>query len=346
MAKPNDQAKAPTLKSIAHALGMSVSGVSIALRNDPSIPQHTRDRVQREAARQGYRRNPLVSAFCANRRPRETNKLTTLAYLRYGATKFAKDPHSTNKQFFEGAVAGAEALGYQVDVFDPVNQGIDMQRLDDILYARGIRGLLIGSPFPPSDCMNLRWERYAVVSLGQGMVGPEIHNVSSDNFETLVRVFHSLERMGYSRPGMILDDAFDARVNHHWSAACHSLREQRGDAFPSVLYQRVKELDYEAIVDWANRKQVDVIMGNRHDLIPGLRQRGLKIPEEIGFVAMQGVHLDSRIASVQRNARKIGEIAAELLVDELHRNQRGIPELAKRVRVLGGLAPAASLPER
>ncbi|GHB96125.1 hypothetical protein GCM10007047_09830 [Cerasicoccus arenae] len=326
---------------------MSISGVSIALRNDPSIPQSTRERVQAEALRQGYQRNPLVSAFCANRRPRDSIKLTTLAYLQHNVPKSSKDPHSTNWQFYEGALAGAEALGYRIDAFDPVAQGIDYNRLDDILFARGIRGLLIGSPFPTDARIDLKWERYTVVSIGQGLTQPEIHNVSIDNFETVIGVFKTLHQMGYCRPGMVLDDTFDGRVSYHWSAAYHSYTNRaKSGSKPSLFYQRVKQLDHQAIADWVREAKVDVVLGHRADLIPGLKACGLKIPEEVGFVTMQGNHLDSGIASIQRNARVIGQTAVELLVDELHRNQRGIPALAKRIRVLGSLLPAPSLPNR
>tara|TARA_R100000027_G_scaffold61057_1_gene52180 strand:+ start:13390 stop:14433 length:1044 start_codon:yes stop_codon:yes gene_type:complete len=347
MSSPDEKPANPTLKSIAKALGMSISGVSIALRNDPSIPVTTREKVQNEARRQGYQRNPLVAAFCANRHPSNYKKLTSLAYLQYGVDKAAKDPHSTNRKFFEGAQAGALALGYTVDAFDPVEMGIDYQRLDGILYARGIRGLLLGSPFPPDATIRLNWERYTAVSIGQGLASPEIHNISEDNFETIIAVFNGLHKMGYRRPGLILDDHFDQRVNHHWSAAFHSFAHQMGEqSNPSLLYQRVKELDLDAIVDWARKQKVDVILGHRADLIPGLQERGLNIPGEIGFATMQGDHLDSGIASVQRNALSIGKYAVELLVDELHRNQRGIPEQAKRLRILGSLLTAPSLPPR
>ena len=49
--------KRPTLRSLAEVVGLSISTVSLALRNSPEIAEGTRLRVQLAARHAGYRPN-------------------------------------------------------------------------------------------------------------------------------------------------------------------------------------------------------------------------------------------------------------------------------------------------
>ncbi|MGE9292010.1 MAG: LacI family DNA-binding transcriptional regulator, partial [Puniceicoccales bacterium] len=55
------------LKDIAADLGLSVSAVSMALREDASIPAETVKRVKDAAQRLGYAPDPALSALAAYR---------------------------------------------------------------------------------------------------------------------------------------------------------------------------------------------------------------------------------------------------------------------------------------
>ena len=56
----------PHLSDIARKAKVSVSTVSLALRNRPQIPAATRERLQAAAKALYYQPNPLVSAYQAN----------------------------------------------------------------------------------------------------------------------------------------------------------------------------------------------------------------------------------------------------------------------------------------
>ena len=61
MSNPLD--RRPNMQQIADAAGVSKSAVSLALRNDPRIPESTRKRIQTVADKMGYRRNPVVDSL-------------------------------------------------------------------------------------------------------------------------------------------------------------------------------------------------------------------------------------------------------------------------------------------
>ena len=63
MRMSNTPERRPNMQQIGEAAGVSKSAVSLALRNDPRIPESTRQRIQTIAREMGYRRNPVVDSL-------------------------------------------------------------------------------------------------------------------------------------------------------------------------------------------------------------------------------------------------------------------------------------------
>ena len=55
------------MKDVAKEAGVHQTTVSLALRNHPSLPKSTRDRIQELAHSMGYRPDPAISAIAAQR---------------------------------------------------------------------------------------------------------------------------------------------------------------------------------------------------------------------------------------------------------------------------------------
>ena len=71
-----------SLANIAREAGCSRSTVSLALRDNPSIPRCTRDRIKALAERMNYKPNPFVSKLLAETaRTRYSNRGAVIAYL-------------------------------------------------------------------------------------------------------------------------------------------------------------------------------------------------------------------------------------------------------------------------
>lgn len=70
------------MQDVANAAGVARSTVSLALRNDRSIPPATRSRIFAAAEKLGYKTNPLVSALMAPLHARRNQQRhTVLAYV-------------------------------------------------------------------------------------------------------------------------------------------------------------------------------------------------------------------------------------------------------------------------
>src|SRR5882724_9194975 len=96
----------PTMRSLALAAGVSPTAVSLALRNDPSIPARTRNRIQRVARAHGYRPDPVLTHLMQHlRSSRTTRGVANLAV-------FAPLQVPFTQRLVAGAEARAALLGY------------------------------------------------------------------------------------------------------------------------------------------------------------------------------------------------------------------------------------------
>src|SRR5277367_6384223 len=138
----------PTMQDVAREAGVHQTTVSRALRNDSRIPEATRLRVVRTAARLRYRPNPLVSALIALRRARHPARTpTTLAFVihTYGKRRHYMPHQYTHMAHLAGARAAAEEQGYRIEAFSFNLPEMTERRFDEILYARSIPAVIIGS---------------------------------------------------------------------------------------------------------------------------------------------------------------------------------------------------------
>src|SRR6266542_2725551 len=102
-----------TIKDIAAAAKLSLAAVSYALRNDPKIPEETRQRVQEIARRIGYRPNPRVASLMAHIRraqARPAGERIAFVWVHTTRAQAERDPFLRN--VFLGALRRAEQAGF------------------------------------------------------------------------------------------------------------------------------------------------------------------------------------------------------------------------------------------
>src|ERR1044071_4963328 len=128
---------------IADAVGVHLSTVSLALRNDSRLPEETRKRIQAVAQKLGYTPNPLVSLLMARVRRRNAGYRGTLGYVHTvpkGTPRLAGRVH---RNFVAGAQRRALELGYTLDEFFLTAEPNSGRQLVRMLDARSIAGLVI-----------------------------------------------------------------------------------------------------------------------------------------------------------------------------------------------------------
>lgn len=147
-------------KELAKALGLSTCTISKALRNDPGISEPTRKLVKEKAAKLGYQPNPVLSAIASRRFRKGTNdRPEGLAFVNRSPYADADEPA------IQAARETAQELGYTLEVFRK-SDWPDTAYLNRVLWARGIRGVILGSIHGPHELEGLRFERYSLIKCG------------------------------------------------------------------------------------------------------------------------------------------------------------------------------------
>src|SRR5262245_2773762 len=179
---------APSIREIARSLGLSHTTVSEALRNSPRVNPVTRRRVQKAAKAVGYRPNPLAGALMSEmRRARSGTFRGLLAILDLDGP--ANRPASANRYHPElapGARTRAAELGFKAESIVTSTQGISDSRLDAILQARGIRGLLLLPVAGNADLTGLDRSHFAGVYTDYLIERPALHAVCPDHYRSMV----------------------------------------------------------------------------------------------------------------------------------------------------------------
>lgn len=325
-----------TLQDIAVRAGVSRMTISLALRNDPRLPAATRQRVQALAREMGYRGHSLVSALMVQLRKRKpAEHLTTLAFLTLGrAREEGRTASQLYRDYWAGATERANQLGYRLEEIWAKEPGMTGRRLTKILVARGVRGLIIG-PLPIArGHLSLDWSRFAVAALGYSVWKPDMHRASVDHYQCMALAMRRLKRLGYRRIGFIISHASNERVDRRFLGAFLAYQDQlpRSNRVPPLVLRRWSE---PAVSSWLRKASPEVVVCNATPLLRSLKNSGLRVPEQIGFVHLHQEEADYSCAGVHHNGKEVGTAVVDLVVGQLQRHEFGIPEQPRLVLVPG-----------
>lgn len=332
------------MKDVAVAAGVARSTVSLALRNDRSIPPATRSRIFAAAAKLGYKTNPLVSALMTSLHARRTNhKHTVLAYV----TSDPEDaPWRTYRVFLElreGAEQRAEELGYRLQEMPLRAPGMTADRFAQILRARGIIGLLI-APLPHGErTIELDFEGFAVVGIDMSVATPSIERVSNDHFQSAMLAVRHCRGLGYRRIGFVINRELSERLENRWLGACRCAIAEapRSGRVEPLLVDRAA-VKIAAMAAWYAREKPDVVIMS--DVDP----RGhYPLPPQVGMVSLS-IEEPSRgvLTGIYQDHRRLGAIAIEHLVARLERCEFGSDDRGRLHLVAGQWEPGITAPGR
>jgi LacI family transcriptional regulator len=324
------------MQSIADAAGVSRNTVSLALRHHRSIPARTRRRIRDWARKLGYRPNPLVSAWMAQVRSAKRARHTELIAF---ATAFPthdgwKKGPPIFRAYFAGAAKRAGQLGYRLDDFwlnDPTLRG---GRAGAVLQARGIHSVLFAPLFLPRSNMAFDWAAFTVATLGYSLWNPDLHRAAPNHFQIIHLAWRELKRRGYRRIGLALGVAANERVNELWLAGTLTAQqhERPQDRIPALAEWM---MDRKNFLAWFRAYKPDAILTSCDWLPECIRTEEFRIPEEIGIIHLDWHGSLAGYAGVNQNAELVGAAAVDLIIGQLLRNERGIPDHPKLVMVNG-----------
>lgn len=316
------------LQDIADRAGVSRMTVSRALRNLPSVAAETRRRITEIAREIDYRPNPLVSALMAHlQTPKRQTKTRSIAFFTFSGSEEGWRSIDAQAEMFRGAETRAHELGWHLSPVWIKEPGLVGSRLSRILAARGIEGILVGGMPRHLNHLKLDWNRYAVAALGYSLTRPVFHRVASNHSQSVHLAIRRLRRRGYRRIGLVLLAQEDIRLGNHLLGGylgrqAYFKKEEQIEPF---LCRRRD--DREGFTRWLKEHQPDVILSgnNTRSIIHWLGALGLRIPDDIGVALLGPLPAARCCAHIERDFHRVGRTAVDLVVDQLHRNQRGVP---------------------
>lgn len=329
------------MADVAKKAGVSASTVCRALKADPQIPAETRERVRAVAVSMGYSPDPLLSAFASRRRGKMNGiEVTTIAFITKFAGRLTWRQNPYYRRLFDGAQARAQQLGYDLENFWLGEPGMSGERMSSILYHRGISTVFV-APMPRARShISLAWDQFSCITVGYSLLRPDLHRVSAHNFHGILTSVRELRRLGYQRIGFCVFKDTSKRVDDLWLAGF--LLCQRIITDVVLSYFVVEDSTAHSIPDWCAREKIEVLIGAEPGVLIELRRQGV-FPGKIDYAAGSWNDEEPEIAGLDQRPDRIGAAAVDLVIGQLQRGERGLPQVSFTTMVEGEWRSGASL---
>jgi LacI family transcriptional regulator len=322
-----------TQRDIAKALGISHSTVSRALVGSPKISEERRAEIIHAAVKMGYVANPSATALAQCKKNSKSKPIhASIAWLNAWSASEQLFQYSEFRLYWDGAKETTLRHGYHLEEFF-INQEMPASRVQQILHARGIQGVLIP---PHSDGSavfeEIDWSQFAVVRFGRSVKCPAVNLVSSDQVKNVIMSYHEIQNRGYKRIGFVDGNS----IYHHFAAGFLWAQKQSGhDGHIPIFSPQSDDPNNQTMFErWLSEYQPDAILTQVGEISNMLEIAGLRVGVDIA-VAANSV-LDGGIsAGIYQNSKEIGSVAALSLIAQIQDHQYGIPELYRET-LIGG----------
>ncbi|HVU16509.1 MAG TPA: LacI family DNA-binding transcriptional regulator [Candidatus Didemnitutus sp.] len=334
-----------TMRDIARlAGGVHQSTVSLALRNHPAISLATRRHIQRTAAAAGYHRDPLLDAFNERRLQSGQRKShPVLAFVVDFGHRRKMDASPLHGHLWHGALRAAETLFHRLELFLVGPGALTPERLDSILFTRGIDGLIVASFRPQTPPLELTWKRYCGVKIEcQDWVVPHF-TIATDLLQSTRVAYRRAKQLGYSRVGLLLEPGERARSDLAQAGYLveHSPTRARGKpliAPGNLSVQRLRK--------WIRSEQIDVVLAASAATGSVLTAAGFAPGREIGWACLALTEAERTVAGLVADYERAGALAVEQVVSLSRLNLRGPSSSSMITYVPSTWRDGPSLPSR
>ncbi len=337
-----DRMEKPSIRLIAEKTGLSKATVANALNGTPTVARSTAERVLEMARAIGYQRNPMVGALMsAVRRSDGTSLQGVLAAVEINEPD--RPEHGPfHRLLLEGCEECAQELGFGLEFFRLQPNGVSPERLSRILRARGIHGLVILPAWKLPDFSRFDWNWLTGVYADYLAGAPSLNFVSCDHYRTVLEALSALHRMGYRKPAMIFEKGREERIQMRTSAALRVFNASfRGpDPIEPLFLEKIAR---DEVMCWLAKENPDVVLTHGHDVFDWMRESGMRIPEEIGYVSLNCAKTGERCAGLDLRPRDIGRCAVEMLVAQVQRAAWGRRWIPTSTSIVGSLVPGPTI---
>lgn len=315
--------KKANLRDVAKAAKVSVATVSLALRNHPSISESTRKKILKVANQLGYQPNPRVAELMNHiRHGRHLDGLTECLALYWADVGHDEVKQTSYLSDFESeARKSLSDKGFGLECFYQ-NPEVSPERLQQILKARGIRGIIL-APLMHTPRMQLDWDwhYFSIMITGSALWQPDFNRVQFHHFSEMVTMLHHLQEAGKSRIGLVVDSDLDNRSQHaitggFWAGLQNNIPKREAFFDPRIESQ-------QGLSRWLRSYKPDCVIIGYPPALKWMEEANSGIP-----IALRTKFYNGRgnaYPGIHQDFGRLGCVAAEQLIGQLMRNEVGIP---------------------
>lgn len=307
------------------------------MRQLPGASEATRQKILKTAERLGYQPDPdLARAMSVVRTKKHRQQQAVLAVVREMVSHDELQGGGYHFVPFEYIQKSAAAHGYLTEEFWLGKDGLSAKRLSDILHARGIEGMIVSPQSVSMPCRDMDYSRFAAVALGYSMKEPSLHRSTTNVVPGIQAVLAKLKDRGYRRIGIAITSWADSRTqNVYTSGMLHYQHSQAdGQGVPLLLFPHNDFSQDEAVLrKWVKKHRPDVIISFDRYVPEWIRNMGLRIPEDIGLVVHDWTPGMNCWAGINHRRQYIADGAVDLLIMQLMRRERGVPEVPRQLSI-------------
>ena len=331
-----------SLKDISEACGVSVATVSKALNDHSDIGQETKERIKEIADKLGYHPNAAAKALKTNRTNNigvlfvdEANSGLTHDYFNHVLDSFKRtaEENGFDITFINGGKARINNMSY---LSHAIYRNFDGVMIACVNFADPEVDELVKSNIPVVTIDHLFNNRIAIVS---------------DNVKGMSELTSYVYEQGHRKIAYV--HGLESSVTQSRLSSFYKTLQDYGLSVPDEYVVSSPYRNTDAAFD-ATQKLLDLPDPPTCIFYPddfaafgginAIRQRGLRIPEDISVVGYDGIELARRISpiltTIVQDTVKIGSLAASKLI-ELINNPKGT--LIEQIVVNGTLEKGQSV---
>lgn len=336
----SERRRKPSMRDVADQVGVSVSAVSLVVRNQPGVSDETRARVWAAIKALGYAthesqsegKSPSVGLLI------ERSAMPAILDIFYG-------------EVLRGFQLEAQRLGYQVrlHMFNRDEEHFDKTYA---AMAEDVQGLAIANDgdITPEMVARAQTARVPLVLIESYLPGKSIPCVIGDNYLAGYTVTRHLLGLGYQQIGLLKGPAKYSSLTDRYRGCLAALAEAGllpPEAWMPPPGAGVYQRGYTQMRDILGAGSLPRAVVAVHDKIAfgameAIREAGLRIPEDMAIIAIDDVaesaHSRPPLSSFHIPRAEMGLLAMQLL----HRQINGEELIPVKHLVYGQLVVRAS----
>ena len=336
------------MRDVAVKAGVSISAVSLALRNQPRVSEAERRRIQSIAQRLGYRRDPEIARLMEHlRTSRVKRAVSKIAVIVPELDRQALAGYFPITEMVKGIEAHADEAGFETELFFLTDQGMTPARLRGILVARGVKGIIVAPYASGVGTLDMDMTGFCAATCGYSIVRPGLHRACPNYLQMMDELIDHLQRLHFHRIGFVM--------TYHRGGIGHKLLTSSYLYYQSLLREReripilpLENVNERDIAAWRRRHKPEVVISSGR-VFNLLQSMGLAIPGDLYFANIDLSEPPRQAAGMDHRYQLVGSEAVNLVLTQFTLNLTGAPAAPKVVLVdshrRDGFTLPAELPE-